>query len=163
MPAVINTYAPQYAKKKGISVPAAKKKLEEHWEKCKEMAKKKFKEGTDQFYAYTMGIWKKMNMFESTSSFLCISISLKKDSDSWVMQNDSIDYAQDDYDNGLQTLIVRQCNDNQISKRKEVWKWPLDTEQFQEFDERQRSGEVPRDQLYTEILENAELIESTPL
>lgn len=74
---MIQTYAPEYAKKKGISVEEATEKLEEHWNISKKMAKKKFVENTDEYWAYVTGIWKRMNMFEASSSSSSVQISFQ--------------------------------------------------------------------------------------
>lgn len=64
MPAsVIKKFAPTYAKREKISVQEAVEKLEEYWEKAKELANEKFEEGTEQYWSYVMGIWKRMSKY----------------------------------------------------------------------------------------------------
>lgn len=76
--ATIEKYAAEFAKDKRMARTTAIKKLEEMWEEAKELAKEEgFKEGDDNFYAYTMGIWKRMSGFKSESSGVkCIPITI---------------------------------------------------------------------------------------
>ena len=67
--ATILDYAPKYAKAHKLSEKAAVKKLEELWDEAKQIATDKgFREGADNFYAYTMGVWKKMTSFEAEAT-----------------------------------------------------------------------------------------------
>lgn len=76
--ATIENYADEFAKDKRMARTTAIKKLEEMWEEAKEKATEKgFKEGDDDFYAYTMGIWKRMSGFKSESSGVrCVPITI---------------------------------------------------------------------------------------
>lgn len=67
--AVVKKYVPTFAKKKGLSKKEAEEKLEEYWDKAKEIATSKgFEEGSDTFWSYVMGIWEKMSGYKSTAT-----------------------------------------------------------------------------------------------
>ena len=63
---VVRSFAPKYAEKNDLSEKKAVEKLERLWERAKKIAKKQedLEEESDQFYAYVMGIWKRMVGFD---------------------------------------------------------------------------------------------------
>lgn len=68
MPAVINTFAKVYAERHDLEEQEAIDKLEALWERAKTIAEKKGLElNSDEFYAYVMGIWKRMSGYETSS------------------------------------------------------------------------------------------------
>ena len=69
MPAsVVKQFASKYAEREGIEEETALEKLEVLWDRAKSIAKKKFEEENSPFWAYVMGIWKRMVKFEGSTS-----------------------------------------------------------------------------------------------
>ena len=64
--AAVNSFAPKYAKREGLTVKKARAKLEELWNEAKKIAKdrEEFEEENDRFWSYVMGIWKRMVGFD---------------------------------------------------------------------------------------------------
>jgi len=79
MPAVIRSFAKTYAERHDIEEEEAFEELEALWERAKTIAEKKGLElDSNEFYAYVMGIWKRMSGYEtaSESSSHMVQISL---------------------------------------------------------------------------------------
>lgn len=67
--AVVRKFAAEYAERHEIDEEEAVAILEGYWDKAKSLAKdsSKFEEENDAFWAYVMGIWKRMSGYDSDS------------------------------------------------------------------------------------------------
>lgn len=144
MPApAIKSFAPKYAKREKITLKTAKNKLTKMWDRAKTIAGKKgLTEGTDQFYAYVFGIWKRMSGFRAAASSMRIAISMNManhENPLTLHMHDApvLKYKQDDYDDGVQSVYVEREIEGEVLGFKETWEW--DRERFRAFDEFQRS------------------------
>jgi hypothetical protein len=79
MPAtVLKSFAPTFARRNEISESTALETLERMWERAKQIAKRRFESEDDQYWAYVMGIWKKMVKYEQESSASASHLTMLK-------------------------------------------------------------------------------------